>query len=57
VKSISVTQGKEPVLFGLNDDEGVLTRYDVDPEAKFALKLSGKLESVGKSAVLVYAGE
>lgn len=57
VKSISVTQGKEPVLFGLNDDEGLLTRYDVDPEAKFALKLSGKVESVGKFAALVYAGE
>ncbi|MDQ0322734.1 methylamine dehydrogenase heavy chain [Pararhizobium capsulatum DSM 1112] len=57
VKSISVTQGKEPVLFGLNDDEGILTRYDIDPATKFAARLSGKVESVGKFAALVYAGE
>ncbi len=57
VKSIAVTQTKVPTLFGLNDDEGVLTRYGIDPDARFAIKLTGKLEDMGSFAPLVYAGE
>lgn len=54
VKSIAVTQGKEPVLFGTDDEEKVLTRYAVDPEAKFAAKLTGKVKDIGEMAVQLY---
>ena len=54
--AIAVTQGKEPVLFGLIDDTN-LVRYEVDPTARFAVKPSHTLESVGGWSVFAIAGE
>lgn len=48
VNSLTVTEGVAPVLFGMND-EGDLQRYEVDPEAKFAAKLSHKATKVGEN--------
>jgi methylamine dehydrogenase heavy chain len=55
VASIAVTGGDKPVLFGANDEDGVVTRYDVDPEAKFAAKLTETAEDVGSFIPLVIA--
>lgn len=47
---ITVTQDKDhPVLYGTDSHEGGLYRYEVDPEAKFAAKLTvtKELDSVG----------
>lgn len=52
-KSLAVTRGDKPVLYALNDEEGVLARYEIDPDAKFAAKLAGKAESMGSFATLV----
>ncbi|GHU06188.1 hypothetical protein AGMMS50225_00250 [Betaproteobacteria bacterium] len=57
VISIAVTSGKIPVLFGLNEDKGSLTRYEVDPEAKFAAKLTKTREGMGSFAVFAVIGE
>ncbi|MGQ3670919.1 amine dehydrogenase large subunit [Xanthobacter sp. TB0136] len=56
VKSIAVTQDKAPILFGADDDEAVLTRYAVDPEAKFAAKLTGKVEDIGEMPLQLFVG-
>lgn len=55
--SIAVTSGKTPLLFGLNDEEGIMWRYEIDPEAKFAAKRAGKAEKIGAISVRVIAGE
>ncbi|KQT64048.1 MULTISPECIES: amine dehydrogenase large subunit [unclassified Aureimonas] len=57
VKSIAVTQGPAPVLFASDPEEGNVTRYEIDPEAKFAAKLTVTAESVGIFVPLVVAGE
>jgi methylamine dehydrogenase heavy chain len=55
--SIAVTGGTEPVLFALNDEEGAMVRYEVDPEADFEATAAGKVEELGDFAPLVLAGE
>lgn len=50
--SISVSQGETPVLYGYSEEQGQIVRYEIDPEAKFALKPSGHRES-GAGAVLM----
>ncbi|TBU93282.1 amine dehydrogenase large subunit [Stutzerimonas kirkiae] len=55
--SLFVSSGKAPVLFALNDEEGEVVRYEVDPEAKFAAKPTDKAESLGDFAVLLQLGE
>ncbi|KQT42049.1 hypothetical protein ASG43_17390 [Aureimonas sp. Leaf454] len=57
VKSISVTQDAAPVLFGSDPEEGVVTRYEIDPEAKFAAKLTATAENLGTFTGLVAAGQ
>ena len=49
--SITVTPGKHPVLFGIGE-EGLVTRYEVDPEARFAARLTRKVEDVGEFTLL-----
>jgi len=40
---LAVSQGTTPVIFGVNSHEGALYRFEVDPEAKFAAKLTHEL--------------
>lgn len=54
--SISVTAGKHPVLFGFGE-EGQVQRYEVDPDAKFAAKLTDKVEDIGEFTLLGLTGE
>ena len=56
-KSITVTKSTPPVLFLANDDEGVVTRYEVDPEAKSAAKLTATAESMGNFVGLLATAE
>jgi methylamine dehydrogenase heavy chain len=53
--SIAVTPGEDVVLFAVDDENGVMKRYEVDPEAKFAAKLAGTAEELGDFAPLVIA--
>lgn len=46
-----------PVLFLANDDEGVVTRYEVDPEAKSAAKLTATAEKMGTFVGLLATAE
>jgi len=55
--SIGVTRGDKPVLFTVDVDNGVLSKYEVDPDAKFAAKLAAKAESMGKYAYLVWVDD
>ncbi|HSH72127.1 MAG TPA: amine dehydrogenase large subunit [Methylophilaceae bacterium] len=55
--SLGVTTGDKPMLFTVDVDNGVLTRYEVDPDAKFAAKFSAKVESMGKYAYLVWVDD
>ncbi|MFN3523618.1 MAG: amine dehydrogenase large subunit [Phenylobacterium sp.] len=41
---VAVTQGKAPLVFGVNGHEGGLFRFEVDPTAKFAAKLTHQIE-------------
>lgn len=54
--SISVSSGKEPVLFGLTEDS-TLVRYEIDPKARFAAKPTNTLEGVGGWTVYSVVGE
>lgn len=56
VASLAVTNGKQPVLFGLVEDTE-LVRYEVDPTARFAVKSTHTLESVGNWTIFAIAGE
>lgn len=42
--SIAVTNGKQPVLFGLNEDSELI-RYAIDPQARFAAKPTHTVEA------------
>lgn len=53
--SLSVTDGEQPVLFGL-DEEGVLYRYQVKTDAGFALEETNTVEDVGGWAIFSIAG-
>ncbi|HTO19764.1 MAG TPA: amine dehydrogenase large subunit [Pseudomonas sp.] len=54
--SIAVTSGKQPVLFGLNE-ESELIRYAIDPQARFAAKPTHTLEGVGEWTVFAVTSE
>lgn len=51
VISITVTEGEQPVLFGMNE-EGLVQRFEIDPDAKFAAKLTDKVEEIGEFTLL-----
>jgi methylamine dehydrogenase heavy chain len=53
--SLSVTDGEQPVLFGL-DEEGMLYRYQVKADAGFALEETNTVEDVGGWAIFSIAG-
>ncbi len=55
--SLAVTTGNDPVLFAIDADHAILSRYEVDPSAKFAAKFTGKVESMGKYTYLVWVDE
>lgn len=55
--SLAVTQGDKPVLYAIDADTTTLSRYDVDPSAKFAAKFSGKVGETGKYGFLVWVSE
>lgn len=46
--SLAVTHGDKPVLYTLNVDSSTVSRYEVDPAAKFAAKLTSKKDTLGK---------
>ncbi|WP_372966172.1 amine dehydrogenase large subunit [Marinobacter sp.] len=48
--SLSVTDGEQPVLFGL-DEDGMLYRYEVQVDADFALEETNSVEGVGGWAI------
>lgn len=54
--SIAVTNGKQPVLFGLNEDSELI-RYAIDPQARFAAKPTHTVEGVGEWTVYAVTGE
>ncbi|HEY4663508.1 MAG TPA: amine dehydrogenase large subunit, partial [Comamonas sp.] len=55
VVSITVTNDKQPVLFGMTE-EGTVTRYEMDPEAKFAGRRTKKAEEVGDWTIMGLTG-
>ena len=52
-KSIAVSKSSPPVLFTASDDEATVNRYEVDPEAKSAAKLTATAEDMGEFVALV----
>lgn len=52
-KTLAVSKSSPPVLFAASDDEGILYRYEVDPEAKSAAKLAGEATDMGNFVALV----
>ncbi|PZQ49913.1 MAG: hypothetical protein DI556_10700 [Rhodovulum sulfidophilum] len=52
-KSIAVSKSSPPVLFTASDDEATVNRYEVDPEAKSAAKLTATAEDMGGFVALV----
>ena len=56
VSSLTVTSGKNPVLYGLVEDTE-LVRYEVDPQARFAVKPSHKVEGIGDWTIYAVVGE
>lgn len=50
---IAVSQGKVPLIFGVDNHKGGLYRFEVDPTAKFAAKLTHELKVEDASAVAV----
>ena len=56
VSSLAVTSGKQPVLFGLVEDTE-LVRYEVDPQARFAVKPTHTLEGVGDWTIFALTSE
>lgn len=54
--AIAVTGGDKPLLFGMSED-GTVTRYEIDPQAKFAAKLAGKVEKVGEFTLMGLTSE
>jgi methylamine dehydrogenase heavy chain len=56
-KSITVSKSSPPVLFAASDDEAIVTRYDVDPDAKSAAKLTATAEDMGGFVGLVLTTE
>ncbi|MBD9375437.1 amine dehydrogenase [Rhizobium sp. ARZ01] len=38
IKFIAVTSGKTPDLYGVNDSDGILTRFEVNPAGEFTVK-------------------
>ena len=53
--SIMVSNDKDPVLFGMTE-EGTVTRYEMDKEAKFAGRLTKKVEEVGEWTIFGLTG-
>ncbi|MDR1648496.1 MAG: hypothetical protein LBR88_10795 [Zoogloeaceae bacterium] len=57
IVSIAVTPGKNPVLYGLNDEDSSVTRFTSNAKSGFALKAAGKAEELGSFVVLAATGE
>lgn len=45
ITNIAVTEGEDPILFGVNSHEGGLYRFTINPEARFAATLAGELDA------------
>ncbi|MBP1805252.1 amine dehydrogenase large subunit [Rubellimicrobium aerolatum] len=54
--SIAAGQGETPVLFAVGESS-TLTRYEVDPEARFAAKPAGEAEKMGGFPALVLTSQ
>lgn len=50
---VAVSQGKTPLVFGVNSHGGGLFRFEVDPTAKFAAKLTHQIALKDAAAVTV----
>ncbi|MDR0672147.1 MAG: hypothetical protein LBF93_00495 [Zoogloeaceae bacterium] len=57
IVSIAVTSGKNPVLYGLNDEDSSVTRFTSNAKSGFRLKAAGKAEDLGGFVVLAATGE
>lgn len=55
--TIAVSKSSPPVLFLADDETNVVTRYEVDPEAKSAAKAAGKAEDMGRFVGLVFTSQ
>lgn len=56
-KSIAVSRSAPPVLFLGSDDTSSVTRYEVDPEARSAAKLTATAEKMGEFVGLVLTSQ
>lgn len=55
--SITVSKTMPPVLFLASDENSTITRYEVDPAARSAAKLTATAADMGEFVGLVLAGE
>lgn len=52
--SLAVTQDKNPVLYSVDADNAILSKYDVNPAANFSVKFVSKLQAKGEYTYLVW---
>ncbi|ODT81211.1 MAG: hypothetical protein ABS76_12225 [Pelagibacterium sp. SCN 64-44] len=55
INSVHVTDDAVPTVFGLSVGDGVVVKYEVDPEAKFVLKKAGENKSFGFATIVMSA--
>lgn len=55
INSVHVIDDAVPTVFGLSVGDGVVVKYEVDPEAKFALKKAGENKSFGFATMVMSA--
>jgi len=53
INSVHVTDDAVPTVFGLSLGDGLVVKYEVDPEAKFALKKVGENKSFGFATMVM----
>lgn len=53
INSVHVTDDAVPTVFGLSVGDGAVVKYEVDPEAKFALKKVGENKSFGFATMVM----
>ena len=55
--TITVSKSSPPVIYAADNDDGIVYRYIVDPDADYAAKLSGEMDSVGADIMLLITSE
>jgi len=56
-RSILVTAGKNPLLFGVDDEESKMVRHTVAPQSGFRLTVAGSQQGLGNFAAFLRTGE